>query len=243
MWHEPRKSPRSPRSLLVDSSYAIWTHGHNPPHNSCGSWSSAWLGAGIYHARHVCMCIAHSKERRSRFTTSWYIFCGNNSVLGIRARSPFSVLLQQLEQQHVCPPLLSLTSLPRPRFCAEDLPKLYWSTLLRGQPSTCSVPQESWLNICSHLSVAFAVDVNKTLARPQLRPLNSEHNLRSPNFPSEERYIWNSVVWKVWLEKLQSSSISNCWYQNCILRPNARMHDFLLPINLCLLQVPTPEVW
>ena len=34
-------------------------------------------------------------------------------------------------------PLLSLISPPRPRFCSADLPNPFWSTLRRGQPSTC----------------------------------------------------------------------------------------------------------
>ena len=34
-------------------------------------------------------------------------------------------------------PLLSLISPPRPRFCSAGLPNPFWSTLRRGQPSTC----------------------------------------------------------------------------------------------------------
>ena len=94
----PRKSPRSPGPFLVVFRYTIWTHGHNPPHPPYAPWPSGQLGAGIGHGRHVCMCIAHGKQRRSRLRTSWYMYCGNNSVLAVRARSPFSVLLQ-LQQQ------------------------------------------------------------------------------------------------------------------------------------------------
>ena len=53
------------------------------------------LGKGIVRGGHVCMCIAYGKQRRFRLRTSWYISCGNSSVLVVRATSPVSVLLQQ----------------------------------------------------------------------------------------------------------------------------------------------------
>ena len=100
---------------------------------------------------------SHGKQRRSPLRTSRYLSRGNSCELAVRARSTFPVLLQQ---EHVCPPLLSLTSPAKPRFSTKGLSKPYRRTLLRGQPSTCSVPYESGLHICSHLSVAFVAGVN-----------------------------------------------------------------------------------
>ena len=72
-------------------------------------------------------------------------------------------------------PLLRLISPPRPRFCSADLPNPCWTTLRRGQPSTCYQAEESRLNVCSHLSVAFAVGfrgLHETPAEPKTRPPN-----------------------------------------------------------------------
>ena len=63
-----------------------------------------------------------------------YIF---DSAWAVQTRSSFYVLLHSSRNSSRCSPLLSLASPPRPRFCAEDLPKPCWSTLRRGQPSTC----------------------------------------------------------------------------------------------------------
>ena len=72
-------------------------------------------------------------------------------------------------------PLLSLISRPTPPFCSADLSNPCWSTLRRGQPSTRYLAEESRLNVCSHLSVAFAVGfpgLHKTPAEPKSRPPN-----------------------------------------------------------------------
>ena len=124
----PRKLPRGPGPFLAVSHYTLWPHGHNPPHTFYAPWPSGQLGAGIVHGSRVCMCIAHGKQCRSSFTASWYLSCGNTSILAVRARSPFS---GSALEPDIDP--------PRPRFCVEVLPKPCWSTLLRGQTPTCSV--------------------------------------------------------------------------------------------------------
>ena len=135
-----KKSPRSPVPFLVVSRCTIWTHGHNPLHTSCSSWSAGQLGAGRLHYHRMCICVAHDKQRRSPMTKSWYLSCGNifsivvlwRSKPGLRFLYSYSI-----RNSSRCPPLLSLTSPPRTRFCAEDLPKPCWSISQRGQPSTC----------------------------------------------------------------------------------------------------------
>ena len=130
-----RKSPRSAGAFL-DIPY--WTNGHNPLHTACAPRPARQLGAGGVHYRRVCIYVAHGKQRRSSFTTSWYPSCGIIfSVVMLWQSEPGLRLLDSCSSSSRCSPLLSLTSPPRPRFCAEDLPKPCWSTLRRGQPSTC----------------------------------------------------------------------------------------------------------
>ena len=69
-------------------------------------------------------------------------------------------------------PLLSLTSPPRPRFCAEDLPNPRWSTLRREQPSTCHQAEESCLNVCGHLLWYLRWDSRVYTKPPKHRPPN-----------------------------------------------------------------------
>ena len=111
---------------------AYWTHGHNPLHTSCAPWPAGQLGAGrLYYCR-VCICGAHGKKRRSPATISWYLSCGNvfSIVLLWRSKPGLRFLYSYSSRNSSrCPPLLSLTSPPRPRFCAED-PK----TLLEHPP-------------------------------------------------------------------------------------------------------------
>ena len=132
----PRKSSRSPEPFLVVSQYIIWTHGHNPSNTSCNPWTPGQLGAGRLYYLRVCICVVHGKQRRSSSTTSWYISCGNifSIVVLWQSKSGLRFLYFYISRNNSrCSPFLSLTSLPRPRFCAEDLP-LCWSSLRRGQP-------------------------------------------------------------------------------------------------------------
>ena len=136
----PRKSSPSPRPFLVVSHYTIWTHSQHPSNISCDPWPPSQLGAGRFHYRRVCIYIAHGKQGRSSSTTSWYLSCGNifSIVVLWRSKSGFRFLYScSSRNSSRCSRLLSLTSPPRPRFCAEDLPKPCWSTLRRGQPSAC----------------------------------------------------------------------------------------------------------
>ena len=107
----------------------------------------------------------------------------------VQVRSPFTVLLQQAVGTAAGSPLLSLTSPPRPRFCAEDLVKPCWSTLRKGQPSTRHLAGESCLNMCSHLLWRLWWDSRASV-----------HDLRSPKLSSEQRYITmhSSNVRKMW---------------------------------------------
>ena len=136
-----RKSPWSPGPFLVVSRYTILTYIHNPQHNSCAPWPAGQLGAGRLYYHHEYICIAHDEQRRCPATKSWYLSFGNifymkvvlwRSKLGLRFLHSYSN-----RNSRRCPPLLSLTSPPKPRFCAEDLPQPRWSTFRRGQPSTC----------------------------------------------------------------------------------------------------------
>ena len=90
---------------------------------------------------HMCdHTYIHGKQRRSSSTTSWYLSHGNIFYIVVlwRSESDLRFLYSYSSRNSIsCSPLLSLTSPPRPRFCAEDLPKPCWSTLRRGQPSTC----------------------------------------------------------------------------------------------------------
>ena len=79
-------------------------------------------------------------------------------------------------------PLLSPTSPPRPRFCAEDLLRPCWSTLRRGQPSTCHLAEESCLHVCSHLLWHLRLDYSRVYTKPpKVGRQTSVHDLRSPN--------------------------------------------------------------
>ena len=119
-----------------------WTRGHNALHTSCAPWPAGRLGAGRPHYRRVCICVVHGQQRRSNFTTRWYLSCGNifsKVVVVLRRSKPGLRFLYSYSSRNSsrCSPLLSLTSPPRPWFCAEDLSKPCWSILRRGQPSTC----------------------------------------------------------------------------------------------------------
>ena len=108
-----------------------WAHRHNPLHTSCAPWPAGQLGAGRLHYRRVCICVAHGKQRKSSYTTSWYLSCGNIfSIVVLWLSKPgFRFVLSYSSRNSSSrSPLLSLTLLPRPRFCAEDLPKPCWST-------------------------------------------------------------------------------------------------------------------
>ena len=140
-----RKSFRSPGPFLVISRYTVyWTHGHNPLHTSCPPRPVGQLGAGRLHYRRVYICVAHGKQRRSSFTTSRYLSRDNIVsiiiilvVLLWRSKPGLRFLYSDSSRNSSrCSPLLRMTSPPRPRFCAEDLPKPCWSTLRRGQLST-----------------------------------------------------------------------------------------------------------
>ena len=134
----PRKSSRSPGPFLVGSHYTIWTHGHNPSNTSCDPWPPDQFGAGRLHYRRVCICVAHGKHCRFFSATSCYLSCGNIFsrvvVLG-RPEPGLPPCSSRNSRRHR--PLLSLISPPRPRFCSAGLPNPCWSTLRRGQPSTC----------------------------------------------------------------------------------------------------------
>ena len=116
-----RNAPRGPGPFLDISRYVIWTHGHNPPHTSYAQWPSGQLDAGIIHGRRA----VHGKQRRRpSFTTKKVdislaaiivLFCWR-SESGLRFL--YSYNSRNMSWSH---PFLSLTSPPRPRFCAEDL--------------------------------------------------------------------------------------------------------------------------
>ena len=109
-------------------------------------------------------------------------------------------------------PLLSLTSPPRPRFCAEDLLKPCWSTLRRRQPSTCHHAEESCLNVCSHLLWHLQWDSRVYTKPPKVGRRTSVHGLRSPNLPTNQRHTTmpSSYVWKMWRWGPERSHTSNC---------------------------------
>ena len=112
-----------------------WMHGHNPLHTSSAPWPAGKLGGGRLHYRRVCICVAHGKQRRSSFTTSWYLSCGNLFFIVVLWRSKPSLrFLYSYSSRNSSrwSSLLSLTSPPKPRVCVENLPKRYWSTLRRG---------------------------------------------------------------------------------------------------------------
>ena len=112
---------RSSLSLVIP----YWTHGHNPLHTSCVSWPTGQLGAGRLHYGRVCICVAHGKQRRSSFTTCWYLSRGNIFSIVVLWRSkPGLRFLYSYSSRNSsrCSPLLSLISPSRPCFCAEDLP-------------------------------------------------------------------------------------------------------------------------
>ena len=140
MWDDTKEIVSEPRTVLPSFSlYTIWTHGHNPSNISCDPWPTGQLGVGRLHYRRVCIYVAHGKQRRSSSATSWYLSCGNIFSIVLWRSKPGLRLLYSYSSRNSSRygPLLSLTSPPRPRFCAEDLSKLCWSTLRRGQPSTC----------------------------------------------------------------------------------------------------------
>ena len=135
----PRKPSRSPGPFLVVSHYTIWTHGHNPSSTSCDPWPPGQHVADRLHYHRVCIYVARGKQRRSSSATSSYLSCGNIFSTVLWRSKPGLRFLYSFSSRNSsrCSPLLSLISPPRPRFCAEDLPKPCWSTLRRGQPSTC----------------------------------------------------------------------------------------------------------
>ena len=93
----------------------------------------------------MCIYVAHGKQRRSSSATSWYLSCGNVFYIVLwRSKSGLRFLYSYSSSRNSsrCSPLLSLTSPPRPRFCAEALLKPCWSTLRRGQPSTTTKPKK-----------------------------------------------------------------------------------------------------
>ena len=98
-------------------------------------------------------------------------------------------------------PLLSLASPPRPRFCAEDLLKPCWSTLRRGQLSTCHLAEESCLHVCSHLlcGICGGIIPGFTQNHQKAGRRTSVHDLRSPKLPTEQRHMtMHSYVWDMW---------------------------------------------
>ena len=136
-----RKSPRSPGPFLVVSHHTILDARSNPLHTSCAPWPAGQLGVGRLRYRRVCICVAHDKQGISPATrSSWYLFCGNIFSILVLWRSESGLHFLYFcsgRNSSKGPPLLSPTSPPRPRFCAEDLPKPCWSTLRIEQPSTC----------------------------------------------------------------------------------------------------------
>ena len=59
----------------------------------------------------------------------------------------------------------------------------------------------------------------KPLQSQKIGRQTSVHDLRRPKLPSEQRYMtMHSNVWKMWRCVQRRSHVSNCWYQNCILR-------------------------
>ena len=147
MWHDTKEIVSGPRTVprCFSLLYLFWTHGHNPSNTSCDPWPPGQLGADRFHYRRVCIYVAHGKQRRPSSTTSWYLSCGNiffivvlwRSKPGLRFLYSYSSTVGTAACCSRCSPLLSLTSPPRPRFCAEGLPKCCWSTPRRGHPSTC----------------------------------------------------------------------------------------------------------
>ena len=133
---KPRKSSGSPGPFFVVSHYTIWTHGHNPFNTSCDPWPSGQLGAGRLHYRRVCTCVAHGKHRLFS-ATSWCLSCGNIFLRVVLGRPEPGLPPCSSKNSSRYGPSLSLISPPRPRFCSADLPNPCWSTLRRGQPSTC----------------------------------------------------------------------------------------------------------
>ena len=114
-----RAQDRSSLFLIIP----YWTHGYNPLHTSCAPWPAGQLGAGRLHYRRVCICVANDKQRRSSSTTSWYLSCGNIFFIVVLWRSKPGLRFLYFSSSRNSSRrslLLSLTSPPRPRFCAED---------------------------------------------------------------------------------------------------------------------------
>ena len=121
-----RKSSRSPGPFLVVPHYTNWTHVHNPSNTSCDPWPPGQLRASRLHYRRVCIYVAHGKQRRSSFATSWYLSCDNIFSIVLWRSKPGLRFLYSYSSRNSsrCSPLLSLTSPPRPRFCAVRPPKI-----------------------------------------------------------------------------------------------------------------------
>ena len=135
-----RKLPRSPGPFLVVSCCIIWTHGHAPLHTTCAPRPAGQIGVGRLHYRRVGIYVAYGEQRRSPATISCYLFCGNIFSIVVLWRSKPRLRFMysySSRNSNRCPPLLSLTSPPRPWFCAVDLPNPCWTALLRRNAFTC----------------------------------------------------------------------------------------------------------
>ena len=154
----PRKSSRSPGPFLVVSHYTIWTTVitlQTPPVIHRPRGSSVQVDCPIA----ACAFALHMV----------------NAADFSPGQVDISLVAIYFRELSLVGSLLSLISPPRPRCCSADLPNPCRSTLRRGQPSTCYKAEESQLNVCSHLSVAFAVGfpgLHKTPVEPKSRPPN-----------------------------------------------------------------------
>ena len=137
MRHNTKEIISEPRTVPRCFSLYHLDHGHNSSNTSCDPWPPGQLGAGRLFYRRVCICVAHGKHCRLfsgrgdiSLVAIYFQKCGGPSQVSVFC-TPTAV------GTSAGSPLLSLTSPPRQRFCAEDLLKPCWSTLRIGQSSIC----------------------------------------------------------------------------------------------------------
>ena len=124
MWHDTKKIVSEPRAVPHCFSLYHLDAQSYPSNTSCDPWSPGQLDAGRLHYRRVCIYVAHGKQCRSSSLTTWYLSYGNifSIVLIMRSKPGLRFLYSYSSRNSSrCSPLLSLTSPPRPRICAEDL--------------------------------------------------------------------------------------------------------------------------
>ena len=136
------------------------------------------LGASSPHLPRVIRVHSHVSLFSRKFWASKVMYRGSAADFSAVLYTPTEMQLAAAVGTAAGSPLLSLTSPPRPRFCAEDLLKPRWSTLRRPQPST------SCLNVCSHLMWHLICGgiLGFTQNHQKVGRRTSVHDLRSPNF-------------------------------------------------------------